>query len=215
MAMATAASLGLPVSEADIKLVFIGDGAVGKTSYVITMMEDFPVEYVPTVMDIRDIPFTFEGQSYSVGLWDTTGRGDYEALLPLMFEGATAFVLSFSLISSTSFANITERWLPIIQHHAPTVPFVLMGTKYDLLEDPATLESLRKKNVEIVSRASALQLVETQPLGIAYVETSALKRHNVNQVIEEVLRYREQTPSKQSKKSLTKKKTLMQPCVIS
>ncbi|KAN0105964.1 hypothetical protein V8E51_008840 [Hyaloscypha variabilis] len=40
------------------------------------------------------------------------------------------------------------QWSSEIDYHAPSVPVILVGTKLDLRDDPATLESLRKKRIE-------------------------------------------------------------------
>ena len=37
------------------------------------------------------------------------------------------------------------KWYPEISHHAPSTPIVLVGTKLDLREDPATIEKLRDR----------------------------------------------------------------------
>lgn len=37
------------------------------------------------------------------------------------------------------------QWFPEISHHAPQTSVVLVGTKLDLREDPATIEKLRDR----------------------------------------------------------------------
>lgn len=49
--------------------------------------------------------------------------------------------------SRASFENVKSKWLPEIRHHAPGVPFILVGTKLDLREDEDTLEKLREKKM--------------------------------------------------------------------
>lgn len=41
------------------------------------------------------------------------------------------------------------KWYPEISHHAPSTSIVLVGTKLDLREDPATIEKLRDRYVLI------------------------------------------------------------------
>ena len=38
-----------------------------------------------------------------------------------------------------------RQWYPEISHHAPSTSIVLVGTKLDLREDPATIEKLRDR----------------------------------------------------------------------
>jgi Ras-related C3 botulinum toxin substrate 1 len=63
------------------------------------------------------------------------GQEDYNRLRPLSYRGADVFVLAFSLISRASYENVFKKWIPELQHFAPGVPIVLVGTKMDLRED--------------------------------------------------------------------------------
>jgi len=59
----------------DIKLVVVGDGAVGKSCLLIAYAYDsFPSEYVPTVFDNYATTAILNGESVGVGLWDTAGQ---------------------------------------------------------------------------------------------------------------------------------------------
>ena len=58
-----------------IKLVTVGDGAVGKTSLLYTYCRDtFPTGYVPTVFDswVSDVTLP-DGQMCQLAPWDTAG----------------------------------------------------------------------------------------------------------------------------------------------
>jgi Ras-related C3 botulinum toxin substrate 1 len=65
----------------------------------------------------------------SLGLWDTAGQEDYDRLRPLSYPQTDVFVLCFSVISPTSFTNITNKWMPEIRHHCPDKPVILCGKK--------------------------------------------------------------------------------------
>ncbi|CDY69676.1 BnaCnng64730D, partial [Brassica napus] len=41
----------------------------------------------------------------------------------------------FSLISKASYENVSKKWIPELEHYAPGVPIVLVGTKLDLRDD--------------------------------------------------------------------------------
>ncbi|CAA3013962.1 small GTPase superfamily, P-loop containing nucleoside triphosphate hydrolase [Olea europaea subsp. europaea] len=65
------------------------------------------------------------------------GQDDYNRLRPLSYHGADVFILAFSLVSKTSYENIskfcksgfTTLWIPELRHYAPGVPVILVGRK--------------------------------------------------------------------------------------
>jgi small GTP-binding protein len=88
-----------------------------------------------------------DGKTISLGLWDTAGQEDYDRLRPLSYPQTDVFLICFSLVSPPSFENVRTKWYPEISHHAPSTSTVLVGTKLDLREDPATIEKLRDRYV--------------------------------------------------------------------
>ena len=79
-----------------IKCVVVSDGAVGKTSLLVTYTTNqFPSEYVPTVFDDYTIFKSFKK------LCDTVGQMDYERIRPLSYPqtdiGSTHLLFSISI----------------------------------------------------------------------------------------------------------------------
>lgn len=80
------------------------------------------------------------------------------------------------------------QWFPEIEHHAPNVPIILVGTKLDLRDDKATADSLRARKMEPVSYEQAL-VVAKEIRAHKYLECSALTQRNLKSVFDEAIRY--------------------------
>jgi small GTP-binding protein len=58
-----------------IKIVIVGGGAVGKTSFIISKISNsFPSEYIPTVFDNYVDTIVSNGETYELEFWDTAGQ---------------------------------------------------------------------------------------------------------------------------------------------
>ena len=62
-------------SSDKVKCVFIGDGAVGKTSLIISYTTNgYPSEYVPTAIDTYDVVVHVDGKPVRFEMCDTPGQ---------------------------------------------------------------------------------------------------------------------------------------------
>ena len=171
-----------------VSLLLATDGTVGKTCLLISYTTDsFPGEYVPTVFDNYSATCVLNGESVALGLWDTAGQEDYDRLRPLSYPQTDVFLLCFSVVSPSSFDNVTVKWIPELRHHCPHTAIVLVGTKNDLRDDPDTLVSLAQQGLSPVKRDAALK-VASRIKAFKYVETSALTGRGLKQVFEEAIR---------------------------
>lgn len=135
-----------------------------------------------------------DGKPISLGLWDTAGQEDYDRLRPLSYPQTDVFLICFSIVSPPSFDNVKAKWYPEIDHHAPNIPIILVGTKLDLREDPTTTEQLRQKRMEPVSYDQAL-ICAKEIRAHKYLECSALTQRNLKSVFDEAIRYASTTNS--------------------
>ena len=151
-----------------------------------------------------------DSKPVNLGLWDTAGQEDYDRLRPLSYPQTDVFLLCFSITSPASLDNIRSKWHPEINHHAPGVPFLLVGTKMDLRDDPDTKARLEQKRLAPVTPqdgeglAKVRALFGTAPLARAaahtlppasqelgayrYLECSALTQAGLKDVFDEACR---------------------------
>jgi len=171
-----------------IKCVVVGDGTVGKTCMLISYTTDsFPGEYVPTVFDNYSAPMVCDGVPVSLGLWDTAGQEDYDRLRPLSYPQTDVFLICFSVVSPSSFENVTSKWCPEIKHHCADAPILLIGTKIDLREDKETLQILAENGQAPIKREQGQKLAN-KIRAVKYLECSALTQRGLKQVFGEAVR---------------------------
>eukprot|EP01123_Difflugia_compressa_P004034 TRINITY_DN15374_c0_g1_i1.p1 TRINITY_DN15374_c0_g1~~TRINITY_DN15374_c0_g1_i1.p1 ORF type:complete len:273 (-),score=51.46 TRINITY_DN15374_c0_g1_i1:217-1011(-) len=169
-------------TDTRIKLVAVGDGAVGKTSMLISYAKGaFPDTYVPTVFENYTAQITVQEKKVLLHLWDTAGQEDYDRLRPLSYPGSDIVLLCFSLVTEASFESVKDKWYPEVHHYVKDIPTVLVGTKVDLREaklpDPGTGE------FKPVSTEKGKQLAD-EIEAIEFVEVSAKTGHNLNFLFE-------------------------------
>jgi Ras-related C3 botulinum toxin substrate 1 len=171
-----------------IKCVVVGDGTVGKTCMLISYTTDsFPGEYVPTVFDNYSAPMVCDGVPVSLGLWDTAGQEDYDRLRPLSYPQTDVFLICFSVVSPSSFENVSSKWCPEIKHHCADAPILLIGTKIDLREDKETLQILAENGHSPIKREQGQKLAN-KIRAVKYLECSALTQRGLKQVFDEAVR---------------------------
>jgi len=171
-----------------VKLVVLGDGAVGKSCLLISYTTNsFPSEYVPTVFDNYSANVMVDGKTINLGLWDTAGQEDYDRLRPLSYPGTDIFLCCFSVASPTSFENIKSKWVPEIKHYCPTTPILLVGNKIDLRSDSDMRDRLAQRGQTFVTKEQGNALAK-EIGAIKYVENSALTQEGVKGVFDEALR---------------------------
>ena len=126
-----------------------------------------------------------DGKPVNLGLWDTAGQEDYDRLRPLSYPQTDVFLICFSIISQHSFDNVKSKWWPEIQHHAPGVPIILVGTKSDLRSDDAMLQQLASKGQRVISIEEG-QARAKEIGAVSYMECSALTQEGLKNVFDEV-----------------------------
>ncbi|XP_012943283.1 cell division control protein 42 homolog [Aplysia californica] len=174
-------------SSSKVKCVLVGDGAVGKTSLIVSYTTNgYPMEYMPTAFDDYSVVVTVDNKPVQLQLCDTAGQDDFDALRPLCYPNTDIFLLCFSVVSPTSFNNIVEKWVPEIRKHAPRCPLMLVGTQCDLRNDVKVLIELAKYKDKPVSETDASRLAHD--IGAThYMECSALTQKNLKDVFDQAI----------------------------
>eukprot|EP00924_Labyrinthula_sp_SR-Ha-C_P004696 maker-scaffold_1-snap-gene-8.10-mRNA-1 protein AED:0.26 eAED:0.26 QI:176/1/1/1/1/1/2/64/187 len=128
------------ITPTDMKLVLVGDGAVGKTSLFLAYsqpekFEHYKHNYVPTVLENYQMKIPVGGKEFiNLNLWDTAGQEGLEEIRKLSYQGATAYMMMYSVQTIESLTNLKEVWIPeTVKNKAyGDAVFVVVGTKADL-----------------------------------------------------------------------------------
>lgn len=127
----------------DLKVVVVGDGAVGKTCLIITQTEKFYPGYhehgagyaadkrlgnLYTNMLVDKIQF-------KLTFWDTPGQEEFDRLRPLAYPDTDVFIICYCVDRPSSLRNIKLKWVPEIRKYCPRTPIIISGNKDDLRDE--------------------------------------------------------------------------------
>ena len=123
--------------DKEIKIVVVGDGAVGKTCLISCYVNNsFPAEHVPTVFDAHRGQINFKDQARKIIIWDTAGQEDLNDVRKLAYDGTDCFIVCFNLASKTSLDNVKNCWKAELNREGcKSAPKILVGTKSDLRDE--------------------------------------------------------------------------------
>mmetsp|Transcript_2515 Transcript_2515/g.3328 ORF Transcript_2515/g.3328 Transcript_2515/m.3328 type:complete len:181 (+) Transcript_2515:51-593(+) len=165
----------------NVKCVMIGDTGVGKTCLLLRYGANcFRSDYVPTVYDNFAVHIMVDEQAVYLGVWDTVGCDDHDAIRPLHYPNTNVYLICFSVSNRKSFEQVSNKWLPEVKRYGTNAPVVLAGLKRDL-----RTEAIAKSNVvmfeEGVEKAKEIEAA-------SYCEASTLADEGVTQLFHEVAR---------------------------
>ncbi len=169
-----------------IKLVLMGDGAVGKTSLRRNYLGmGFTEEHIMTIgadFAAKDVSYNFNGTNYNITyqIWDLAGQSTFNSVRSMYYKGCFGGLLVFDRTRPTTFENITN-WLNELKKHSSRgkVPIIILGNKADLVEnaDPSTVVPDEKVE-ELVKKLN--EEYADERFHIIYLSTSAKTGLNVD-----------------------------------
>ncbi|KAM4715979.1 ras-related C3 botulinum toxin substrate 1-like [Anableps anableps] len=167
-----------------VKCVPLGDGAVGKSTMILTYTEGFPKEWTPSVFEKHNVSVMVDGSQVTLQLWDHTGLAEYDELRRLSFPQTDVFLLCFSLVHPSTFESVRRKWIEEVRNHCPAVPVILVGTMLDRRDDKDRREELKKEHLSPITYDQGLAMAE-EIGAVKYLECSALSEHGLQAVFEE------------------------------
>ncbi|KAJ7016716.1 cell division control protein 42 [Mycena alexandri] len=106
----------------------------------------FPVDYNSSVYGGFAESVVVEGEPFTLGVFDSAGKSDYDRLRPLSYPQTDVFLVCFRVNLYASFDNVKEKWFPEVHHHCPDIPCVVVATQIDLRDEFEAIESTERES---------------------------------------------------------------------
>jgi len=118
-----------------VKLVLLGEAAVGKSSVVLRFVSnEFQANKEPTIgAAFLTQKCRLEDRVLRYEIWDTAGQERFHSLAPMYYRNAQAAVVVYDVTKATSLEK-AKSWVKELQRQAnPNIVIALAGNKVDLV----------------------------------------------------------------------------------
>jgi GTP-binding nuclear protein Ran len=118
---------------AEFKLVLIGDGGVGKTTFVKRHLTgEYEKRYIATVgVEVHPLSFTTSRGVVIFNVWDTAGQEKLSGLRDGYYIGGQCGIIMFDVTSRITYKNV-PKWHRDLVRVCENIPIVLVGNKVDV-----------------------------------------------------------------------------------
>ena len=122
----------------DLKITFVGDSKVGKTSLINQLInQKFEPDPPSTVGGGNFIKqLTLNTKRFLLTIWDTAGQERYRSLSKLFLKNSSIVIFVYDITNIESFNSIKNNWYPLINDilGINDIIFGLVGNKSDLYD---------------------------------------------------------------------------------
>jgi len=148
MAAPAASAGGVPT----FKLVLVGDGGTGKTTFVKRHLTgEFEKRYIATLgVEVHPLNFHTNYGEIKFDVWDTAGQEKFGGLRDGYYINGQCGIIMFDVTSRITYKNV-PNWHRDLVRVCENVPIVLTGNKVDVKERKVKAKTItfhRKKNLQ-------------------------------------------------------------------
>jgi len=144
-----------PVPNANapkFKLILVGDGGVGKTTFVKRHKTgEFEKKYIATMgVEVSGLRFHTNLGEVVFNCWDTAGQEKFGGLRDGYYIGGNAAIIMFDVTARVTYKSV-PHWHKDLVRVCENIPIVLVGNKVDCKErkvKPKDIVFHRKKNLQ-------------------------------------------------------------------
>ena len=160
--------------EETVKILLIGDQAVGKSSLMFRYTDDTFNEFLTGTagIDLKKKSLVINNTPYKILIYDTAGHERYRQFAKNQMKTMNGIVIVYDITDRKSFENI-NIWLKSINEitlHNTSI--IIVGNKTDL--------NFRQVSVEEATKLSELN-------NLSYYETSAFNGNGINEAFDLII----------------------------
>ncbi|UJR14204.1 hypothetical protein I4U23_001197 [Adineta vaga] len=136
----------------EFKLVLVGDGGVGKTTFVKRHLTgEFEKKYEATIgVNVHPLDFSTNFGRIIFNVWDTAGQEKFGGLRDGYYIGGQCAIIMFDVTSRITYRNV-PNWHKDLVRVCEQIPIVLCGNKVDVKDRKLKARSItfhRKANMQ-------------------------------------------------------------------
>ena len=139
------------MTESNIKVLFLGESGVGKSSLIVRYFDDkFEENIIPTkTTSFLTKKINNGGKEYNFDIYDTPGAQNLRPLTKIFMKDVKIIALVYDITVKSSFLEL-QYWLDLILENYPNTFLILVGNKHDLSTNRKIKESVGLKFAEII-----------------------------------------------------------------
>jgi GTP-binding nuclear protein Ran len=140
------------MKDSIIKLILVGDGGVGKTTFVKRHLTgEFEKKYIATLgVEVHPLKFHTNRGLIVFNIWDTAGQEKFGGLRDGYYIQGQAAIIMFDVTSRITYKNV-PNWHRDLIRVCDEIPIVLIGNKVDIKDRKVKAKQItfhRKKNLQ-------------------------------------------------------------------
>ena len=125
------------LDEMPIKIMVLGNTAVGKTSFILKYTENtFQEVHLSTMgIDYKEKHIIIEGKKYRLSVYDTTGQERYRSLAFSLIKNTDGIILIYDVTNESSFKAVPDWIQSAREKKGENYPMIILGNKIDLEDE--------------------------------------------------------------------------------
>jgi len=160
-----------------IKVVLLGETAVGKSSFISRFVSDsFLTNHVATMTGCffsKNVFYDKVNKEIKYEIWDTAGQERYRSISKMFYQDASVVLLMLDITRRDTFEAIKNYWYSEVKESSPkNVIIAIVANKSDLYE----YEEITNNELEEYA----------QSINAIYKQTSALKNSGIKDLFDQI-----------------------------